>query len=123
MTELLHGVTERDLAEAAAQALFSGDISSLPPRTLDEIFAAVPASEHPRTLLDADGGLGAVDALLLTSLVKSKREAREFLTGGSITLNGRRLGVEDRLTSNDLLHGTTLAFRRGKRSWHVTRWR
>ena len=73
--------------------------------------------------LDAPGGLAAVDAVMLTTLVKSKREARDFLAGGALTVNGRRLGPDDTVGPGDLLHGAVLAFRRGKKAWHVTRWK
>ena len=121
MTAMLHGPAEADHAERAAQALFSGEIASLPESTLDELFAEVPASTHARSLLEGDG-IALTDFLTQTTLCKSKREAREFLSGGSIQVNGRRVGPDDRLTPGDLLHGRTIALRRGKKAWHITRW-
>jgi tyrosyl-tRNA synthetase len=121
VTEMLHGPTECDLAEAASQALFSGDVAHLPERLLREIFSSVPSSEHEKALLAP--GLPIVDALMLTDLVKSKREARDLLQASSITVNGHRVGPDFRVTTDCLLHGTIIAFRRGKKAWHVTRWR
>jgi len=120
MTELLHGPTERDAAEAAAAALFSGDVASLSKKVLEEVMAEIPSSQHDKSLLGA--GLPLVDLLPLTTLVKSKREAKEFLANGSVTVNGKKAGAEDKVTTADLLHGETIALRRGKKSWHVTRW-
>ena len=31
--------------------------------------------------------------------------------------------ADKKLTGADLLHGTLIALRRGKKSWHLTRWR
>ena len=121
MTELLHGAGERAQAEAAAQALFSGDLASLSERTLLEVFASVPSSEHDKNLLS--GGLPLIELLAQTTLVKSKREAREFLQSGSIAVNGRKVGPDDKVTTEDLLHGHSLALRRGKKNWHLTRWK
>jgi tyrosyl-tRNA synthetase len=121
MTELLHGASERAQAEAAAQALFSGDLASLSERTLLEVFASVPSSEHDKNLLS--GGLPLIELLAQTTLVKSKREAREFLQSGSIAVNGRKVGADDKVTTEDLLHGHSLALRRGKKNWHLTRWK
>ena len=121
MTELLHGASERAQAEAAAQALFSGDLASLSERTLLEVFASVPSSEHDKSLLS--GGLPLIELLAQTTLVKSKREAREFLQSGSIAVNGRKVGADDKVTTEDLLHGHSLALRRGKKNWHLTRWK
>ncbi len=120
-TALLHGTTERDHAEAAAKALFSGDISGLPESTLTEVFASVPSSNHGRATLEGDG-VPILDLLVTTKLAESKREAKEFLSGGSVTLNGRKVGLEDKAKVSDLLHGSIIALRRGKKNWHVTRW-
>lgn len=120
MTAMLHGESAMREAEAAAQALFSGDVAGLPLTILNEVFASVPSSEHKRDELAA--GVPLVDLLPLTTLCKSKREAREHLTAGAVTVNGRPVGPEDRLTADMLLHGSIAAIRRGKKAWHVTRW-
>ena len=119
-TEILYGPAERDRAEAAAKALFSGDVAGLPAATLAEVLAEVPSSDHDKSQLAA--GLALVDLLPQTSLAKSKREAREFLASGSVLVNGRKAGPDDRVTAADLLHGSMIALRRGKKSWHLTRW-
>jgi tyrosyl-tRNA synthetase len=120
-TEMIHGPTERDHAEAAAKALFSGDIAGLPARTLKEALASAPSSAHAKTSLDGDG-VGLVDFLVQVGLAQSKRESREFLANGSVSVNGRKVGADDRLKTSDLLHGETIALRRGKKNWHVTTW-
>lgn len=109
-------------AEAAARALFSGEISGLSESELTEVFASAPSSEHEKALL-AGEGVALVDFLTQTTLVKSKREAKEFLASGSVMVNSRKAGAEDRLRDSDLLHGKLIALRRGKKSWHVTRWK
>jgi tyrosyl-tRNA synthetase len=63
-----------------------------------------------------------VDLLVETGLATSKRQAREFLQNGSVSVNGRKVGVEDRVQASHLLHGQIAALRRGKKNWHVTRW-
>jgi len=120
MTELLHGPTEAAAAEAAAKALFSGEVSSLPLPMLEEVFASVPASTHSKASLAA--GVPLLDLLVTTQLAQSKREAKEFLAGGSVTINGAKAGAEESLTPAHLLHGRLIALRRGKKQWHVTRW-
>jgi tyrosyl-tRNA synthetase len=120
MTELLHGLSEREGAEAAAQALFSGEISSLSEATLREALSSAPTSTHGKTRLFGDG-FSLLDALAETGLCKSKREAREMLEKGSVLVNGRRAGIEDKLTADSLLFGTLIALRRGKKNWHLLR--
>ncbi len=120
-TALLHGEDEALAAANAAKALFSGAVAELPKDLLEEVLAEVPSSEHAQSALEGEGA-AVLDILLDTKLAKSKREAREFLTNGSVSVNGNKVGLEDRLTTTDLLHGEMIALRRGKKAWHVTRW-
>ncbi|HZW09762.1 MAG TPA: tyrosine--tRNA ligase [Phycisphaerales bacterium] len=120
-TTLLHGEDEARHAEQAARALFSGDIAQLSRELLTEALGEVPSSDHPRSAL-AGEGIAVLDLLVETGLAKSKREAREFLAGGSVSVNGEKAGPEDRLTERRLLHGELIALRRGKKAWHLTRW-
>jgi tyrosyl-tRNA synthetase len=121
MTDLLHGDDERARVEQASGALFSGDVAGLDERMLDDVFADVPCSMHDRAALEGDG-LSLVTVLPETTLAQSKREAREFLGNGAIAVNGRRVDGDYALTGTDLLHGRTILLKRGKKSWHATRW-
>ncbi|MEL7473700.1 MAG: tyrosine--tRNA ligase [Planctomycetota bacterium] len=121
-TRILHGEAARDQAEAAARALFSGEVVGLSEETLEAVFADVPSSAHDKASLDG-GGVPLAELLPETSLAKSRREAREFLSNGSVSVNGQKVDAERSLGTGDLLHGSTIALRRGKKSWHVTRWR
>ncbi|MDX2148807.1 MAG: tyrosine--tRNA ligase [Planctomycetota bacterium] len=120
-TALLHGEAEAAHAEAAGQALFSGDVAGLPERTLREVLANVPSSTHAKTTLEGEG-VPLLDLLLSTQLASSKREAKDFLAAGSVTINGRKAGADDRVKTSDLLHGSMIAIRRGKKNWHLTTW-
>ena len=120
-TGILHGPTETAQAEAAAKALFSGDIANLPKQVFNEAFASAPSSNHDKVHL-AGAGIGLIDLLVQVQLATSKSQAREFLSSGSVSVNGRKVGIEDRVTIGDLLHGSVIALRRGKKGWHLTRW-
>jgi tyrosyl-tRNA synthetase len=122
VTDLLHGDHERHKAEEASKALFSGDVAQLAGDLIDEAFASAPTSAHAATELDGEG-VSIVDLLVGTSVAKSKRQAREFLSSGAVQINGRKVSVDDRLTRDGLLHGRVALIRRGKKTWHVTRWR
>lgn len=120
MTELLHGPTERAQAEQAAQALFSGQVRSLSLPLLQEVFAAVPKTRLAKeSLIAQDQAPLILDLLVQTPLAKSKREARDFLQQGAVSVSGRPVGLDDRLQENDLLHGAFVAIRRGKKLWHL----
>jgi len=121
MTELLHGAAGREHAEAAAKALFTGDIAHLPLATLEEALASAPATDHARAELEGQG-IALLDLLAQTSLAKSKSEARTLLSQNSISVNGHKAAADARLTAATLLHDKVIAIRRGNKAWHITRW-
>ena len=121
MTEMLHGKAQLSKVQSASQALFSGDIQSLDEDMLSQVFADVPHSLHNKSLLEGEG-VSAVEVLIETSLASSKREAKEFLGNGAISINGSRAETGRMLLRGDLLHGRTILVRRGKKLWHATRW-
>ena len=120
-TTILHGQAECDRAEAAAAALFSGTLTHLDAHTLDEVFAEVPSSTHNKALLSGDG-IPLAQVLLDAGIAKSNTEARRLLTEGSLSINGTKAAPDAHLTTADLLHARSIALRKGKKHWHLTRW-
>jgi tyrosyl-tRNA synthetase len=121
LTTLVHGDEELRSAELAAEALFQGDVRSLSEKLLDEVLSDVPNSEHPKSELEGEGA-SLLDLLPATTLVSSKREARQFLESGAVLVNGQKAALAQRLTTADLLHGKAIVLKRGKKNWHLTRW-
>ena len=68
-------------------------------------------------------GLLLVELLVQAHVAKSKREARELLSTGAVSINGDRAGADDKLSADRLLHGKIALIRRGKKTWHVARFR
>ena len=120
VTALVHGDKEAYAAERAAGVLFSEDIASLEEPLLLDVLADAPASTLPRTALDQQG-YDLVEALVASELVKSKSEARKALEQGGVYVNNRRVGAEDRLRADALLHGRFALLRRGKKAQHLLR--
>lgn len=118
VVDLIHGSTAAQRAEHATQALFSGDIRSLSAQEIKEIFAHVFSTRFPRELLDPPA-LSVVDLLLKTSLVTSKREARELLQARALWLNGQVVISDLPITRDLLLYDQLLAIRKGKKTWHL----
>lgn len=122
LTSIMHGDDALAAVETAAGALFGrGDVRDLSGELLDEVFVDVPSSDHVLSGLQGDG-LALSEFLPETSLASSRRQAREFLGNGAVFVNGQKAEAEARLTTADLLHGRVVLLRRGKRSWHATRW-
>ncbi len=115
---LVHGAEESGRAEAAAVALYAGELASLDEQSLLEVCAETPTSTRGRAALDGDG-LALVDALVDAALVKSKGEARRLVGQGGVYVNDRRVQDTDaRLGGADLLFDRYLVLRKG-RDYHL----
>lgn len=120
MTTLFHGEHETRRARGAAAALFSGEVRALDAALVDELASELPMNAMPAQRF-AGAGVPLVDLLAETTLAKSKREAREFLAAGAITVNGERAAPDAALCMSDFLHGRVALLRRGKKQWHAVR--
>jgi tyrosyl-tRNA synthetase len=120
VTDMVHGATETAHAKAAATALFSGDVRSLSASLLKDVITDLPTTEVPAAQL-AGEGVALLDLLPTTSLASSKREAREFLAAGAVSVNGEKAAAEGRLQTAHLLHGEVALLKRGKKLWHAVR--
>jgi tyrosyl-tRNA synthetase len=120
MTELVHGSAALEQARRSAEALFSGDVSGLDADSLTQVFHDAPSSQHDKGIL-AGAGAELVELLVHAGVASSKREGRQLLESGAISLNGQRVALDRRLAEADLLHGTMALLRRGRKNWHVLR--
>jgi tyrosyl-tRNA synthetase len=113
LTTLVHGAEQTAHAKAASAALFGGgDLSGLDPVTLAAALAEAGAVRVERT----DGLPSVVDLLVHTGLAESKGAARRVVAEGGAYLNNVR--VQDQqasLSESDLLGGSWVVLRRGKR--------
>jgi tyrosyl-tRNA synthetase len=116
---LLHGESETVRAEAAAAALFGGELAGLDERTLLDVFADAPSTSVPRARL-ADGSATLVDLLVECGLEGSKGRARTTVGQGGAYVNNRQQDDPARtITGDDLLADRYLVLRRGKRDYHL----
>lgn len=105
----LHGEAEFEKAVAISQALFSGNIKGLSLKDIELGFKDVPTVEIKE-------GAALIEVLAENKIVSSKREAREFLSAGSITLNGEKASDENLPLTKDLaIEGKIIVLRRGKK--------
>ena len=114
VTALVHGADEVEQAKAAAAALFGGgDLASIQAATLASALreaggTTVPAAELP----------GILDLLVASGLAKSKGEARRTVAEGGAYLNNVRVEDPDlRPRDTDLVAGSWLVLRRGKKKF------
>lgn len=108
----LHGAEEFDKAVDISEKLFRGDFKSL---GLRDIMAGMRNVPHVQL---TSGALA--DVLVNGKVCVSKREAREFIANGAISLNGEV--VKDpayEVTPADAIEGKALVIRRGKKKFYI----
>jgi tyrosyl-tRNA synthetase len=112
VTTLVHGAEETAAAKAAAAAMFGGgDLAALSGPTLGAALTGVGLTEVSTTQMPS-----IVDLLVSSGLAKSKGEARRTVAEGGAYLNNARVEDPDLVPGNDdLLAGTWLVLRRGKK--------
>ena len=109
----LHGEEEYEKALKITNALFSGDIKSL---NEDELKDAM--NDVDTKTINEEKNI--VDFLVDTNILSSKREAREFITNGSISINGERITDLDMLVNKEkALYNKYIVVRRGKKKYHL----
>lgn len=119
ITTLLHGGEACAKAEAASEALFSGEVAGLDAGMLGDVFADVPTAELPRD--GVERGIPIAEFLVSVGAASSRREAREHLGNGAILVNGSKPDAQATIGVDDLLHGSVILVRRGRRDWRVAR--
>ncbi|MGZ4465712.1 MAG: tyrosine--tRNA ligase [Nocardioides sp.] len=115
VTTLVHGAEETAQVQAASAALFGGgDLTGLSASTLGAALREAGAATVDRS----SGWPAVVDLLVETGLAKSKGEARRTVGEGGAYLNNVRVEDPDAVVSeSDLVGGSWLVLRRGKKSF------
>ncbi len=82
MTRLIHGEAALEAAKRITDSLFSGDEDSL----TEQDYAQLALDGLPA--FEVSGSVNAVEALVLSGLAKSNKEAREFVKNKAVLANG-----------------------------------
>lgn len=109
----LHGKEEADNAVLVSQKLFAGDFKGLSVKDIMSGMKTVPSfdftTEEP-----------LVDVLVNNKIASSKREAREFISGNAISVNGEAITDPAAVITKDMaIEGQILIFRRGKKKYFL----
>ncbi len=109
----IHGEEEYQKAVEISRALFSGDIKKIPSNLIGKIFSNV---DH----IAIENDENIVDFLSSKGICSSKREAREFISTGSITLNGEKVtDLETTISKNMALDSKYVVIRKGKKKYFL----
>ena len=108
----LHGAGAYESAVKISEQLFAGNIKEIPVHDLLAGLKDVPPFE-------TNGG-PVMDVLVNAKICSSKREAREFLSNGSLSLNGEQIKATDLvIDANTTIGGKYIVVRRGKKKYYL----
>lgn len=109
----LHGKEAYEEAVEISESLFKGDIKKLNANEIETAFKGLT----PYQITEEKN---IVDLLTEANICKSKREAREFITNGSITLNGEKIENTDFLVNKNVaIEQKYVVIRRGKKKYYI----
>ncbi len=109
----LHGKESYLEAVKISESLFSGDIKNFTEKEIQDAFKGL----DPFTITE---DLNLVDFLVQAKVCSSKREAREFITNGSISLNGEKVTDLDMIVTKDIcIASKYIVIRRGKKKYYI----
>ena len=107
----LHGEKSYEHAKKLSEVLFSGNFVNLTAQDIEDVFKGAPQYE-----LDSECTL--IDLLVNSSIASSKREAREFINNGAISLNGEAIKDENYPINSSLaIDKKYIIVRRGKKKY------
>jgi len=111
VTDLVHGVAEREAAVAAASALFGrGELERLAPSTLEGVLREVGGQP-------VEEDLTIVEAMVVSGIVESKGAAKRVIAEGGAYLNNVKIDDPDLVLVGDrLVHGRFAVLRRGRKT-------
>ena len=111
--KFIHGEDAYLEAVKISEALFSGNVKDLTAKEIEMGFNDLPS---------VNGEMLLIDALVEAGLAKSKSEARTFITGGGVTVNGDKVTDLTFMLTHDLaIEGKFIVIRRGKKLYALVR--
>lgn len=114
VVELIHGKAKAEECKKMSEVLFSGEIKSLSKENIEELFGGFKV-EQPKGLL-------IEDLLIAIKAASSKREAREFISGNAVAINGEKVcDLTHVVDEKDALFGEYVVIKRGKKNYYLVK--
>jgi tyrosyl-tRNA synthetase len=118
VTTLVHGKQAYLQAVKITEALFSGNLSELSADEIEQGFKDVPSFS-----VEEQTDLNLVDLLVEAKISPSKRQAREDIINGAISVNGDKVQELDYLIDKkDRIENRFVIIRRGKKKYTLIRY-
>ena len=109
----LHGEGAYEKARMMSEALFTGKFTDLNKLEIEELF-----KDYDK--VNVNSGTNILDLLINMGAASSKREAREFVLGNAVSINGEKVtDLEYIINDTDFLDDTYIIIRRGKKNYYI----
>lgn len=109
----LHGKEEYEKAVSLAEHLFNNKFQDLSKKDIEDLF-----KNQEKTLVDV--GMTIIDFIINMGIAKSKREAREFVETGAISINGEKVtDLNLIIDSSKFIEDKYIVVRRGKKKYYL----
>ena len=111
----LHGKEEYERAEKLAQSLFNNEFKNLTKQDIADLF-------DEQDMKTVESNIGIVDMVVNVGAASSKREAREFISSGAVSINGEKITDNTITISDDMfIDNTYIIIKRGKKNYYIGR--
>ncbi len=122
ITRMVHGESALQSAIRASEAMFGGDLRQLDISVIEDVFSDVPHSETSISHIAENQPL--LDILVNTGILESKGEGKRLIKNGGLYLNNERVTDEYlKLNENNLLGGSLIVVRIGKKDYRLIRFK
>ena len=109
----LHGNEEWGKVQKLAKSLFSNEFTDLNKDEIEELFSGEEVKE-------VEVNLTLTDLLISMNIASSKREAREFINGNAISVNGNKItDTETIIDETFFIDNTYIIIKRGKKNYYL----
>jgi len=109
----LHGEEEYEKAISLAEHLFNNKFKDLSKEDIEELF-------KNEDIKEVETNTNIADFVVNIGIAKSKREAREFITAGAITINGEKVtDLNSIIDENMFIENTYIVAKRGKKNYYI----
>ena len=109
----LHGKESYEKAVMMSEALFTGKFTDLGKKEIEELF-----KNYEKKSVSL--GINILDLLIEIGAASSKREAREFVSGNAVSINGEKItDLEYNISDDDFIDDTYIIIRRGKKNYYI----
>ncbi len=110
----IHGEEGLKEALAVTEAFFSGNVKNLTEEQIENVLGGGSVTEITEEL-------NLEDLLIKIGAASSRREAREFIAGNSVLVNGDKQNTNIVVNKENAMFGKYTIIRRGKKNWYLVK--